>query len=316
MTDEIPSELINAGAEVATEVGKKLVTKVSKGIGGLYRPIGLVRMAKAEAKARVLLAKADAEVAEIEQRAMHRLAAEETRRQINFEAITVQALPHLKEDAEPEKMDDDWIASFFEKAKIVSNEDMQSIWARILAGEANAPGTYSKRTLTLLADFDKADADLFSLFCRFCGKFDRLIPLIFDCTDDLYTGAGVTFADLQHLESLGLIQFNSITGFSLKSSGPYQAVIYAGRQIDLMLQAPDHKLDVGQALFTKMGSELASLVDAPELPGFFDYLTSRFAGQGIIRPEIKVNISVVATTLPSGYGNDSPILDGGAISGG
>lgn len=316
MTDEIPGELISAGADVATEVGKKLVTKISKGIGGLYRPIGLVRMAKAEAKARVIQAKADVEVAEIEQRAMHRLAAEETRRQINFEAITVQALPYLKEEAEPEKMDDDWIASFFEKAKIVSNGDMQSIWARILAGEANAPGTYSKRTLTLLADFDKTDADLFSLFCRFCVKFDRLMPMVLECTDDLYTSTGLTFAGLQHLESLGLIQFNSVTGFSLHSSSPYLAMSYAGRQINLLLQAPDHKLEVGQALFTKMGSELASLVDAPEMPGFFDYLRKRFEGQGVIRPEIHVNLSVSATTIAADYGNRSPILDGGTVPSG
>ncbi len=99
MTDEIPGELISAGTEVLSKVGNKLVTKVSKGIGGWYRPIGLKRMAKAEGEARIILAKADAEVAEIQQRAMHRLAAEETRRQINFEAITVQALPYLKDES-------------------------------------------------------------------------------------------------------------------------------------------------------------------------------------------------------------------------
>ena len=44
---------------------------------------------------------------------------------------------------------------------------MQILWARVLAGEANAPGTYSKRTVNLLSDFDKSDAELFTKLCGF-----------------------------------------------------------------------------------------------------------------------------------------------------
>ena len=35
-------------------------------------------------------------------------------------------------------MEEDWIANFFDKCRIVSDSEMQSLWARVLAGEANA----------------------------------------------------------------------------------------------------------------------------------------------------------------------------------
>jgi hypothetical protein len=38
--------------------------------------------------------------------------------------------------------------------------EMQNLWAQVLAGEANSPGTYSKRTVNFLSSLDKKDAAL------------------------------------------------------------------------------------------------------------------------------------------------------------
>ena len=78
-----------------------------------------------------------------------------------MEDITAKAIPHLNEEAKPDAMEDDWVANFFDKGRIVSNPEMQSLWARVLAGEANIPSTYSKRTVNLLSDLDKSEAELF-----------------------------------------------------------------------------------------------------------------------------------------------------------
>jgi Protein of unknown function (DUF2806) len=48
-------------------------------------------------------------------------------------------------------VNDDWITNFFDKCRIVSDEEMQQIWAKVLAVEANKPGTYSKRTVNFLS---------------------------------------------------------------------------------------------------------------------------------------------------------------------
>ncbi len=47
--------------------------------------------------------------------------------------------------------------------KLQTKEDLMPYkdqWSRLLAGEANEPGSYSGRTVNLPSDFDKADAEL------------------------------------------------------------------------------------------------------------------------------------------------------------
>ena len=56
--------------------------------------------------------------------------------------------------------------------------------AKLLAGEANKPGKYSKRTIELVALFDKKDAQLFNDLCTFCwfdGK--KVYPLIYNSAE-------------------------------------------------------------------------------------------------------------------------------------
>ena len=73
----------------------------------------------------------------------------------------------VTDDASPEDMEDDWIRNLLGKCRIVSDQDMQELWARILAGEANEPGSVSRRTVNLVADLDKRDAESFMAVCRF-----------------------------------------------------------------------------------------------------------------------------------------------------
>jgi hypothetical protein len=58
-------------------------------------------------------------------------------------------------------VDPDWVARFFGSAQDVSNEDMQKLWARILAGEVVKPGTFSLRTLEVLKNLSQREAERF-----------------------------------------------------------------------------------------------------------------------------------------------------------
>jgi predicted DNA binding CopG/RHH family protein len=53
------------------------------------------------------------------------------------------------------------------RARRVSDEDMQSVWAKILAEEAKKPGSFSKRTVAFVETLDKDEANLFNELCRF-----------------------------------------------------------------------------------------------------------------------------------------------------
>lgn len=48
------------------------------------------------------------------------------------------------------EFDFDWFVRFFEACSNISNEQMQKLWARILAGEVNRPGSFSLRTVETL----------------------------------------------------------------------------------------------------------------------------------------------------------------------
>ena len=124
-----------------------------------------------------------------------------------------KAIPRVDENAAPENMDNDWITNLFEKCRIVSDAEMQSLWARVLATEANTPGTLSKRTVNLLSDFDKSDAELFTTFCGFCWEIENitLSSLVFDFEAEIYNKHGINFDTLKHLDTIGLIRFDTQT---------------------------------------------------------------------------------------------------------
>jgi len=105
----------------------KLIEKVADASGVLFEPTRIIRKAKAEAKAKKIHALADDEITDIQKRAVDRLLIEETKNQENIEAIISLSAPHLNEEAKPENMDNDWVRNFVDKAKIISNNDMQML---------------------------------------------------------------------------------------------------------------------------------------------------------------------------------------------
>jgi hypothetical protein len=131
---------------------------------------------------------------------MSRFVEEEATKQENMEEIIKKSIPHLNEKSDPNEMDDDWVTNFFDKSRIISDNEMQNLWAQVLAGEANSPGTYSKRTVNFLSSLDKKDAELFQILCRYCcWIIDSLVPLIFDIKNDIYDKNGINFKSLIHL---------------------------------------------------------------------------------------------------------------------
>jgi hypothetical protein len=155
-----------------------LIEKISDVVGGLFRPYQIVRVAKAEAEAERTRAETQVQITDLQRRAFYRWLDEEGRKQRNIEDITRQALPEVKEGSRPEEIEDDWIANFFDKCRLVSDGEMQQLRSRVLAGEANAPGTYSKRTVNFLSSLDKADAALFTELCSFGWWIGDVVPLV------------------------------------------------------------------------------------------------------------------------------------------
>ena len=266
------NSLVNLGD--LSKPADTLIKKIAKGVGGFFEPFQIKRVAKAEAAAAMIKAQSDVQITDLHHRAAHRWIEEEAQCQQNMEVITAKAVPQLNENANPDAMDDDWIVNFFDKSRKVSDGEMQALWARVLAGEANAPGTYSKRTVNFLLEMDKAEAELFSKLCRFGWTISgHIVPLIFDVDEEIYNRHGINFTTLSHLDSIGLIRLNSLTDFMLNRLPKSVVADYYGKQLHMdMPKDTDNVLKVGHMLPTSVGQELALICESEPVDGFIDYV--------------------------------------------
>jgi hypothetical protein len=279
MSDE--KSLINLG-DISKPV-TILIKKVSDAVGVLYEPSKVVKIAKAEAEAEKIKALASIELTEIQERAMARLVHQEARKQENIEAITSQAAASLSDNANVEDLEEDWVAHLFKQCDTVSDEEMQSIWSKLLSGEANKPGTYSKRTVDFVASMDKKDADLFTKFCQFCCFLGRVMPFIMKADDDVYTSKGLGFVALKHLDSIGLISFESTSGYRQLSLAKYVQIYYFGTPILMEFNKDnDNELNIGKVMLTQAGQELSQVCGAERNEDFYNYLVKSLFEAGLI----------------------------------
>ena len=253
-----------------------LVKKVSKAVGGLFEPRQIRRIAKAKADAALIETETQIQITDLHRRAARRFIEEEAQHQRNMESIAAKALPQLDAAAKPDAMDDDWIANFFDKCRIVSDGDMQILWSKVLASEAGKSGTYSKRTVNFLSEMDKNEATLFTKLCGFVWQLGGIHPLIFDYQEKIYNDNNINFNTLNHLDSIGLAKFGPTT--MVYSGLPrIYTTYYYGKPLALqMSEDSDNKLDIGYVQFTHIGRELAPICGSKSVAGFYEYVKERW----------------------------------------
>ena len=265
-----------------------LIEKVSNAVGVLYEPRRIKNKAAAEAEADKIKALANIELSEIEQRGLERLVHQEGRKQENIENITAKAAKNLPPEAKTEELEEDWVAHFFDKCDKVSDETMQSLWSSLLA--ATKPGTYSKRTVDFVASMDKKDADLFTKFCQFIWVIGEPIPLVFNTDNDIYTKEGISFTTLKHLDAIGLISFESTSGYRRMGFQKQAVFFYYGQPT--LVEFPkeeDNEIQVGQVLFTQAGKELVNICGAKRNQEFYECAVQELSKQGLILSSMLLN---------------------------
>lgn len=250
-----------------------LIEKISNATGALYEPRRIRKRAEAEATAAVVAAKAEIQISDLQRRAAERWLKEEAKKQENLENITAQAFDNITQDAEPENMDEDWIANFFDKAKTISNADAQRIWAKILAGEANSPGAFSKKLVNILHEISPREANNFENLCRFVWTLGPRDPLIFNEQEDIVKENGINFNILTRLQSAGLVTFHSFSGVSsnLNEVGNL-LVVYFTRPAIIEIKEKGVKISRGKVLFTDAGRELSKIISVDPIDGYYDYV--------------------------------------------
>ena len=236
---------------------EKLLDYAASGIGSIAGSYLAPWKARREAKSKLILAEGDANILAIQAEAQakardilisqdtdvtgeltianaveQRIQFQEQKRQFNIKSVVQQAADQLgaKEvtDREP---DHDWTARFFNDVQDVSSEEMQLLWAKILAGEVQRPGTTSIRTLGILKNLDRNTAQLFIKFCSACmymtpdGKhiIDARVPSLGgNAASNSLQSYGLGFDALNRLNESGLIipDYNSWRDYGLSIFNP------------------------------------------------------------------------------------------------
>lgn len=269
------TSLVNVGE--LSKPATVLIEKISDAIGGIFQPWQIRRVAEAEADAERIKAAAQIEITKLERRTLQRFIAEEAKKQINIESITAKALPQVEENAQPQNIEDDWITNFFDKCRLISNEEMQILWSKVLAGEANSPGIYSKRTVNFLSSLDRSDAMSFQSLCNFGWFLENVTPLIYDVDAEIYKRQGITFDSLTHLGEIGLLSFNNLSSYGLVGLPKKVRITYHETPIDIEFEnESDNQFNVGRIILSKVGRELAPICGSKPIPEFFDYTLEKW----------------------------------------
>ncbi len=273
-----------------------LIEKISDATGAVFKPWQIKRIAKANSEAKNTEALVDLKISERQQRAMHRLLHEETKKQENIENISQKSFKDVKEDANPENIDDDWLSNFFDKCKNISNEDMQNKWAKILSEEANNPGIFSKKTLEIMSLLEKKDAVLFQSLCNFTWTDGgHAMTIIDNYNNGLYSKSNINYGTLTDLQDLGLVNFSN-NGTLTRSWKSGLAVLGYANNVHLITHPSDNvTLNVGNIQLTRAGEELAKIIELKMNDEYYNYMLEDFKKKGF-----SITIHAINTDLQTG----------------
>lgn len=205
----------------------------------------------------------------------------EYKNQCNIVAI---AMENLKSDAQPDKVDEDWLAQFMDKARLVNNAELQQWWGRILAGECNSPGSVPKTLLHTLEQMDVDSASGFMAVANFTiaveiknGDVDYQPLILIKKINDFYERYGVTLNVLVDLQTLGLINFDLIKEFAWDVKNfKYNSVMYHDQKCNI--NTDKRQIPIGNVIFSKGGNSLCSIVTREKNEDFFDEICVPYLG--------------------------------------
>ena len=274
---------------------EKLVDYTASGIGAIAGPILAPWRASREGKARVIVAKADAEVRHIEAESdarslqiiadaqaqarqaiakpiesehsmveitrgdiTQRIEFQERKRLANVKSVIEDAAAELGDKEVPDhEPNPDWTARFFDSVQDVSSEEMQRLWARILSGEVQSPGGTSLRTLDTLRNMSKIDAEMFNDACSYVF-LEGDFGFILRGDEYHEISDAVRYTNLLHLQDCGLLIFEQTVCNIVSNT---QFLQYQ----DLLLKVSknkntDSKIQIPVVTLTRAGTELYRIV--------------------------------------------------------
>lgn len=186
----------------------------------------------------------------------------------NFLNVARKADQYYFEEAKTEEAVDeydfDWFMRFYEAVGDISDDKMQELWSKILAGEIAHPQKYSLRTIDALKNFSKHDAEMFEKIIIDGGIIYLDQDHVFLPSYDYYLEEhGIKYSQIMVLEEMGLINSGGFLVVQIPLSEEEENLILSNGDLSLfarpVLKGKEQKLQIQQYPLTGIGKEIASL---------------------------------------------------------
>jgi len=256
---------------------QKLYNCVSKGLGMLMMPKDVREIIDREAKQIEMIDTDGGMVGEIVEayqgeqpiesvkalygRTCSRLLYQEMRKQENIEMVVDKAKTFLESEEcdNSEDVDEDWVSRFFDSVQDVSNDDMQRLWGRILAGEIKRPKSFSLRCMDTLSKMTRQEAMLFESLRPYIIKYGRTWAIIRD--DKLNEKYKIDYGKIISMAECGLMDSSAIMSLTIVVKKPYPLeIVYGGEMLRASSEA-ERKVVFPIYKLTQTGTELLHILD-------------------------------------------------------
>jgi hypothetical protein len=320
MSDNVEEEseksgpLVSISAEDFFGLGRaadKVMEALKAGIGPVLEPWIRSRLAAADQQAArgwVEVTKdsglsiRELEINTLSGRAQLRVRAEQVQQQENREAVAVHTLREIADlskdesiSTDPETVAPEWLNRFWRLAQDVTNEDLQSVWGRVLARKATGAGAISARTLEGLSLLEGWEIE----------ELARIAPCVVSTTRNgvtsmelitHFSALSVSKNDYElinkrliqlidkfdrvHFGGIGLLNVSGFFQFNfIVANG--QSLVLGGKRRVMHLAS---KAPVGAgsaAIFSRTGEEILGLIKSPPNESYVQVVLDGLNFQGI-----------------------------------
>ena len=256
------------------------------GVGGInYNENGILIESPKQSEGQIIESLSSPD---LEERTRTRVSYQEAKKQQNIEGITSFAAEELRNESPvtDEPVDEAWSSRFFKYAEDISDEEMQTIWGKILAGEIKQPNTYSVRTLEVLRNLSKQEATIFSNAANYAFSYDN-DALLFKENNKELKKYGLSFAELSVLRETGLLLESEFTSLNFQANTNAEVGFTFGNIVIIVkINQNPNIVSIPIYFFTQVGKQLLKLVNPTlnttylnEFATFLknDYTTVRYA---------------------------------------
>lgn len=196
------------------------------------------------------------------QRAGTRLVLQETIKQHNIESVVDNAYEILEKEevCSEEPVEQGWINRFFDSVADVSDEDLQKLWGKVLAGEIRQPRSYSLRTLETLKNLSKYEAELFEKVASLATRTHGNVFLTSET--EILRKYGISYDAILCLDECGLINSDGMVSYNPKISIKDSVAIFSKSKLLLLKGTNERPINISMGIFglTQAGKELYSIL--------------------------------------------------------